>query len=335
MPHSSGHGDHILPFHARQPVLNVLLLRKKGILFFPDNLCHENAFGVCVNEPGDLGRDLIELQLETFQVLVLGASQVVQELFEPSSEESLLRFRKAYGSELGENCFFDHLFAEALPLRTAWHPAAVIRMAFLDFSAQVPRTDFASDEPAKHEEMMFGVDHGLAAQNLLHPIEQNLRDQRLVHSRENEVHSLHGNESHVEAVIQDAGHAVPGQFCSPAVPQASAIHLLDQALQAVIARGVELEGLAYQRSSNRIRLLDAFAAIEISDGSPARVTALLQARQNPFLGFFAEIPDEIRGYYRLDVSREPAAARAEVVVLVRKVNIHAGVDEFAKIRPVL
>lgn len=49
----------------------------------------------------------------------------------------------------------------------------------------------------------------------------------------------------------------------------------------------------------------------------------------------AVIADEVRGYDRLDISREPPATRGEVEALMGKADVDPGVDQIAELCPVL
>jgi hypothetical protein len=61
---------------------------------------------------------------------------------------------------------------------------------------------------------------------------------------------------------------------------------------------------------------------------------LLEPAVKAFLGFFAQVPDEVRGNNRLDVGCKPATSGTEVKRFIGKIHFNAAVYEFSKIRPI-
>src|SRR5947209_14044608 len=146
---------------------------------------------------------------------------------------------------------------------------------------------------------------------------------------------LDANQAHVERGAENPAKSVLVKALAVLLSESELVQLLSQGHLAVPAGGIKFKGFLDKRCAFRVGSLGfSCASIEITERSRHWIKALLEPSIETFLCFLPKITDVISCDHRLNISREPAAARTQIQRFVDKVNLGATVNEFAQFGPI-
>src|ERR1051326_388919 len=253
---------------------------------------------------------------------------------EKSLERCAKSDREADSVERGQNGLLDHILAHGrggARLRVA----AIVNAAFLERSGESATTACTREAAPKNEIVRLLLRIAPSFYNGLNAFEQLHGQERLMHPLEGLARPADAHNADVEGVSEHDPQTVPGKRLPVPVHEPTPGHLLHERIERMASRREKFEGSSHERRPLRIDSFHfAFALIEIADRRRERPETLFQAAAKAFLHLLAVVADEVRRDDRLDIGGETPAAGGKVEILVRKIDLHAGVDELSKVGPV-